>query len=415
MSLVRQAVKMLTQREWEDGYFDGRWWGITPSSSGVDVSPETAMRMTAVYACVRLLSESVAGLPLQTYSKLGNVRLPYPADDWLRLPNREYTRFRFWQEMMVGLLLDGNGIARLHRGKGGTVAAAWPLWSPSVTIDRDEKGNLRYKVGTEYLTEYDVLHIRGMSLPGQLRGLSPVGDYVAKNSVGLGIAAEQYAASVYANDATPGGYIQAPSIGSKEEADELKAQWTRAHQGSLKAREPAVFGGDASWKETSFTPEATQLIESRSFQVEEIARIYGVPPHMIASVEKSTSWGTGIEEQGIQWVKYSLRPWLERIEQSVNPLLYRPTWVNKDAETFCKFNVEGLMRGDLKARMEAYEVGIRSAMYTPNRCLALEDEPPYPEGDLHYAALNFYAVENGPPANTNSTTEPAIGGANEKA
>jgi phage portal protein BeeE len=114
-------------------------------------------------------------------------------------------------------------------------------------------------------------------------------------------------------------------------------------------------------------------------------------------------------------VTYSLRPWLERIEQTVNPLLYRPAWVNRDAEIFCRFNAEGLMRGDLKARMEAYEVGIRSSMYTPNRCLALEDEPPYPEGDLHYAALNYYAVENGPPANTNSTTEPAIGGANEKA
>ena len=374
--------------------------------ASVGVSPDTAMRMTAVYGCVRLLSESVAGLPLQTFSKLGGTRKQHPADSWIKRPNREYTRFRFWQEMMVGLLLDGNGLARMER-VGKKIVAVWPLWSPSVIIDRDDNGYRRYRVGPEtFLTDYEVLHVYGLTLPGQARGLSPIGDYVAKNAVALGLSAEKYASALYANDATPGGYISAPSVKTKEEADRLKEQWAKAHQGVDKALSPAVFGGGAEWRQVAFEPEATQLVQSRGFQVEEICRIYGVPPHMVASVERSTSWGTGIEQQGIQWVTYSLRPWLERIEQAVNPLLERPDWLNADAETFCKFNVEGLLRGDFKSRMEGYEVGIRSGMYTPNRCLALEDEPPYEDGDKHYMALNMYAIEDGPPLRT-ATGKPA--------
>jgi HK97 family phage portal protein len=375
--------------------------------SGAQVTPETAMRMTAVYGCVRLLSESVAGLPLQTYSKVGNIRRQHPAEDWLKRPNREYTRFRLWQEMMVCRLLDGNGLAEIKR-LGKKILAVWPLWSPGVNIDRDEAGYLRYEVAPDrFLTDYDVIHIRGMGFPGQARALSPIGDYCAKKAVGWGLGAESYASSLYTNDATPGGYIKAPSVKTKEEADRLKEQWLKSRGGRY--REPAVFGGDTEWKSVSFEPEATQLIQSRGFQVEEICRIYGVPPHMVASVERSTSWGTGIEQQGIQWVTYSLRPWLERIEQAINPLLARPSGLPADADVFCKFNVEGLLRGDFKSRMEGYEVGIRTGMYTPNRCLALEDEEPYEGGDKHYMDLNKYAIEDGPPARTaadKTVTEP---------
>jgi HK97 family phage portal protein len=362
---------------------------------------------------VRLLSESIAGLPLQTFTKNGTMRERHREDDWIKRPNCEYTRFRFWQEMMVGLLLDGNGIARLER-VGKKIVAAWPLWSPAVKIDRDENGYRRYQVGPdEFLTDYEVLHIQGLTLPGQVRGLSPIGDYVAKNAVALGLGAEDYAASLYTNDATPGGYIHGPSIKTKEQADQLKEQWVKAHSGQGNHRAPAVFAGDAKWESTSFEPEATQLIQSRSFQVEEICRIYGVPPHMVASVERSTSWGTGIEAQGIQWVTYSLRPWMERIEQAINPLLARPAGTPAEAEVFCKFNVDGLLRGDFKTRMEGYEVGIRSGMYTPNRCLALEDEPAYADGDKHYMDLNKYAIEDGPPVRASArqtAPEPAQAG-----
>jgi HK97 family phage portal protein len=386
-----------------------RLGGMLLSTSGIAVTPETATRMTAVYGCVRLLSESVAGLPLQTFSKTGDTRLQHPADGWLKKPNREYTRFRFWQEMMVGLLLDGNALARLVRS-GGKIVGAWPLWSPSVHIDRDEQGYRRYRIKGEYFTDYEVLHIQGLTLPGQVRGLSPVGDYVAKNAVGMGLAAEEYAAALYSNDATPGGYISAPSVKDKEQADKLKEQWMKSHQGVDKKQAPAVFGGDAKWESIAFEPEATQLVESRGFQVEEICRIYGVPPHMVASVERSTSWGTGIESQGIQWVVYSLRPWLERIEQALNPLLARPNGVARDAEVFCKFNVDGLLRGDHKSRMESYRQGILAGIYTPNQCLALEDMPPYPGGEKHYMMTNMYAIEDGPPerpATRQTPTEPA--------
>lgn len=405
---TKASINPSDPRTWPE-----EWVKAWLPDSGALVTPETAMRMTAVYGCVRLLSESIAGLPLQTFIKHGTRRERHPEDDWIKHPNREYTRFRFWQEMMVGLLLDGNGIARLER-VGKKIVAAWPLWSPAVKIDRDENGYRRYQVGPdEFLTDYEVLHIQGLTLPGQVRGLSPIGDYVAKNAVALGLGAEDYAASLYTNDATPGGYIHGPSIKTKEQADQLKEQWVKAHSGQGNHRAPAVFAGDAKWESTSFEPEATQLIQSRSFQVEEICRIYGVPPHMVASVERSTSWGTGIEAQGIQWVTYSLRPWMERIEQAMNPLLERPKGTPLDAEVFCKFNVDGLLRGDFKTRMEGYEVGIRSGLYSPNRCLALEDEPPYPEGDKHYIPLNYHAVEDGPPVRTSTgerVTEPAQAG-----
>lgn len=396
---VKAAVNPSDPHTWPE-----EWVKVWLPRTELTVTPETAMRLTAVYACVRLLSESVASLPLQTFSKLGSTRRQHPADDWLRRPNPEYTRFRFWQEIMVGVLLSGDGLARLKR-IGRKIVAAWPLWSPTVKIDRDENGYRRYKVGQEYLTDYDVLHVQGLSLPGSPRGLSPIGYFCAQNAVALGLGAEEYAKGLYTNDGTPGGYIKAPSVQTEEEARRLKEQWMKSRRGAY--QEPAVFGGDTEWRSVSFEPEKTQLLQSRSFQVEEICRIYGVPPHMVASVERSTSWGTGIEHQGIQWVTYSLRPWLERIEQAVNPLLERPSWVNPEAEVFCKFNVEGLLRGDFKSRMEGYEVGIRSGLYTPNRCLALEDEPPYDGGDKHYMPLNMYAVEDGPGGRTAPETQAA--------
>jgi HK97 family phage portal protein len=395
MSLLRGIVRMITQGEWEEGYFNGRWFGTSlPASSGVTVTQETAMRMSAVYGCVRLLSDSVAGLPLQKFQKVNGERQQIPQDAWLMKPNKEYTRYRFWQETMTGLLLDGNAFSRLYRTSSGSVAAAWPLWPPSVQVDRDDEGNRRYRVGNEYFTDWEILHIHGLTLPGQLRGLSPVGDYVAKNAVGLGIAAEDYAAALFANGAMPGGWIEAPSCKTEEEAKRIKQRWKEQQ---ANAHEPAVLSGDWKWHTEAFQPEATQLVQSRGFQVEEICRIYGVPPHMVASVERSTSWGTGIEQQGIQWVTYSLRPWLERIEQTVEPLLLPPIGAPKSAAVFCRFNAEGLLRGDLKSRLEAYEVGIRASIYTPNRCLAKEDEPPYEGGDVHYSQMNQYAIEQGRP------------------
>jgi HK97 family phage portal protein len=367
-------------------------WGV--ASSGVNVTPETAMRLTAVYGCVRLLSDSVAGLPLQTFSKSGDERQPYPADAWLQSPNPEYTRFRLWQEVMTGLLLDGNAFLLLKRSAGGNIIQAWPVWPSTVIVERDDEGYRRYRIGSEFYTDYDMLHIQGLTLPGQLRGLSPIGSYVAQNAVGLGIAAEEYAASVYRNGAMPNGVLLAPSVRDKAQADALKAAWKQAHSGLSNANDIAVLGGDATWQGTSFTPEAAQLVGSRSFQVEEICRIYGVPPHMVASVERSTSWGTGIEQQGIQWVVYSLRPWLERIEQSVTPLLRRPRTVPAAADLFCRFNVEGLLRGDMKSRMEAYQVGINAGIYTPNQCLTWEDLPGYEGGDTHYFPMNFMSTED---------------------
>lgn len=385
MSLIGSFIR---KHEWVSGTVQQlplAWTTSNTSTSGVDVTPETAMRLSTVYACVRLLSDSVAGLPLQTYSKRGKERLPHPADMWLSRPNPEYTRFRFWQEVMTGLLLDGNAFVQLNRASStGTIVQAWPVWPPAVVVDRDDDGYRRFRVGARLYTDYDMLHINGLTLPGQTRGLSPIGDYVAKNAVGLGLGAEEYAAAVYKNGGVPAGVLMAPSVRDPAEADRLKERWRKAHSGPKNANDIAVLGGDVTWKDTSFAPEATQLIESRSFQVEEICRVYGVPPHMVASVERSTSWGSGIEAQGIQWVVYSLRPWLERIEQSVTPLLRRPTWIDAEAEVFCKFNVEGLLRGDFKSRMEGYSIGINSGMYSPNRCLALEDEPPYPGGDSHY-------------------------------
>jgi HK97 family phage portal protein len=403
----------INKHEWVSGtvqQLPSAWANLGVSSSGVNVTQETAMRLTAVYGCVRLLSESVAGLPLQTFAKQGAERKPHPADLWLQTPNPEYTRFRFWQEVMTGLLLDGNAFILFKRAESGTIVQAWPLWPPSVIVERDEDGYRRFRVGSDFYTDYDILHIQALTLPGQIRGLSPIGDYVARNAVGLGIAAEEYAASVYKNGAVPNGVLVAPSVRDKDQADALKAAWKKAHSGLTNANDIAVLGGDATWQETSFSPEATQLITSRSFQVEEICRIYGVPPHMVASVERSTSWGTGIEQQGIQWVVYSLRPWLERIEQAVNLRLRRPSWLTTAAEVFCKFNVEGLLRGDHKSRLEAYQFGINTGMYTPNQCLAWEDLPPYPGGDSHYIQGGTFVIgEDGVPVGPAQDTAPEVG------
>jgi HK97 family phage portal protein len=198
------------------------------------------------------------------------------------------------------------------------------------------------------------------------------------------MAADRYAANHFSKGAAPSGALQVPSMPaevSQEVVDRLRTEFMNRHSGTDNAGKPMVLTGGTTWNQISLSPEASQLLETRKFERAEIASIYRVPPFMIGDVERSTSWGTGIEQQGIGFVTYTLRPWLIRVERADSALLPRPQYVQK--------NVDALIRGDLKSRYEVYTMGRNAGILSQNEIREKEDLPPIPDGDTYLTPLNM--------------------------
>lgn len=352
------------------------------SDAGVTVSTTSAMRLTAVYACVRLIAETIAAMPLKTYTGDGpdrrEARLPAERVIWDR-PNPEQTRQTFWSQVLVSLLLDGNAFVNTARDGLGRVAELWVLDPTLVSIGRTEAGERVYEVsGSGTLTPREIVHIPGILLPGAVRGLSPIGQ--ARQALGIAIAAEKLGARLFGSGTLLGGILEvdADLSGKEHVVQALQERFASMNAGLANSHRVAVIDNGAKFRPLGLPPEDAQFLESRRFQVAEIARLYGVPPHMIGDVERSTSWGTGIEQQNIGFVQYTLQPWIIRIEQAITAyLLPRPR--------YAKFTVDGLLRGDVATRIAYYGAGRRDGWLTPNQIRALEDMPPRedPAGDQY--------------------------------
>ncbi len=373
------------------------------SSAGKNVNERSAMQMTAVYACVRILSEAIAGLPLHMYqyqedgSKVK--ALEHPLYHLLHdEPNPEMTSFVFRETLMTHLLLWGNAYAQIIRNGKGEVIALYPLMPNRMEVNRDKNGKLYYQYtmtsddaktmegSTVILDPADVLHVPGLGFDG-LVGYSPIA--MAKNAIGLAIATEEYGSKFFANGAAPSGVLEHPGV--IKDPTKLRDSWNRAFGGSSNSNKVAVLEEGVKYTPISISPEQAQFLETRKFQINEIARIFRVPPHMVGDLEKSSF--SNIEQQSLEFVKYTLQPWIIRWEQNLQKALL----TEEEKKTFFFiFNVEGLLRGDYQSRMQGYATARQNGWMSANDIRELENLDKIPAesgGDLYLVNGNMMPLE----------------------
>lgn len=363
------------------------------SSSGKSVTERSVMQMTAVYACVRILSEAVAGLPLHfyRYKEDGSKEMAIDTNLYHLLhdePNPEMSSFVFRETLMTHLLLWGNAYAQIIRNGKGEIIALYPLMPNKMQVDRDESGKLYYTYtrsegeantmqgSSVTLEPKDVLHIPGLGFDG-LVGYSPIA--MAKNAIGLAIATEEFGSKFFANGAAPSGVLEHP--GTIKDPTRVREAWQSQFGGSGNSGKVAVLEEGMKYTPISISPEQAQFLETRKFQINEIARIFRVPPHMVGDLEKSSF--SNIEQQSLEFVKYTLDPWVVRWEQSLSRSL-----LSEDEKKvyFFKFKLEGLLRGDYQSRMNGYAIARQNGWMSANDIRELEDLDkltPEQGGDLY--------------------------------
>lgn len=357
------------------------------TTSGKPVNERTAMQTTAVYACVRILSEAVASLPLHVYEYQtdGGKKLVHDHPLYYLLhdePNPEMTSFVFRETLMSHLLIWGNAYAQIVRDGAGRVLGLYPLLPDKMDVQRDDRGSIYYvysrnsdenpmfkDYGNIRLKAEEVLHIPGLGFDG-LIGYSPIA--IAKNAVGMTLACEEYGASFFANGANPGGVLEHPGV--LKDPSKVRESWNAVYRGVNNAHKIAVLEEGMKYQQIGIPPEEAQFLETRKFQINEIARLYRIPPHMVGDLEKSSF--SNIEQQSLEFVKYTLDPWVIRWEQSLQKALLLPGEKNK---YFIKLNVDGLLRGDYESRMNGYATGRQNGWFSANDIREMENMNPIPD------------------------------------
>ena len=403
--------KIFKSRDKPKNYLGGLSFLFGQTSAGKPVNERTAMQSTAVYACMRILTESIVGLPLHLYKYNGNGKKMVVNHSLYRLlhdePNPDMTSFVFRETLMSHLLLWGNAYAQILRDHAGRVLGMYPLLPDKMEVDRDsvtgeifytytkssdENPNIK-QAGQVRLKKQDVLHIPGLGFDG-LVGYSPIA--MAKNAVGISLATEEYGAKFFANGATPGGILEHPGV--VKDPERLRQSW-HAQFGQKNSHNVAVLEEGMTFHHMTIPPEQAQFLETRKFQIDEIARIFRVPPHMVGDLEKSSF--SNIEQQSLEFVKYTLDPWVIRWEQSLSRSL-----LNEDEKRkyFFKFNLEGLLRGDYESRMSGYATARQNGWMSANDIRELENLDKIPAedgGDLYLINGNMLPLNKaGAYANT---------------
>lgn len=368
------------------------WFGGgSEAKSGVIVTDESAMRVTAYLAAIKIIAETIASLPLNLYQSRSDSRQRAPSHPLYEVlhyqSNPEMTAYTFRETMQGHILNWGNGYAFIDRDGAGRVTALWPLLPDRTWPDRDESGNLWYwttlpKSGElRKLDPFDVLHIPGFGFDG-ICGYNPV--RLAQEAIGLSIAAEEFGATFFGNGATPSGIIEHPRALSEEGLKSFKQEARAAYQGLSNAHKLMILEEGLKYHQVTIPPEAAQFLETRKFQIAEIARTFRVPLHMLQELERSTN--NNIEHQSIEFVVHTIRPWLVRWEQQIRSKLLSQR--ERRAGYFAEFVVEGLLRGDTKSRYEAYGSALDKGWMSPNEVRGLENLNPYEGGDAYRVPLN---------------------------
>jgi HK97 family phage portal protein len=375
------------------------------SASGAVVTPETAMKVSTVYGCVSLIAGAIATLPFPIYERTDTSRKVVPHDYWWMLneqANEAWTAATAFEYFISCRLFYGDAFALLLRSNpySNRVTGWEPLHPSRVWPFFDTAHQLRYQVTdrwgmTRVYDPADILHVPSMGFDG-LRSPSPI-TYAAREAIGMSLAAEEFSARFFAQGSTHDIALKSKNKLNEEQLDALRLSYTAKYGGGKNSRTPLILSGGLEVEQLSMTNADAALIPTRQFTVEEICRVFGVPPFMVGSTDKTTSWGAGIEQQGIGFVKYTLRRHLGPIEQEFN----RKLWPNRE-KYFVEYNTAALERGDYKTRMEGYRIGIGRAgepgWITPNEVRHLENMEPIAGGETLNSGVTPDAQKTAPAA-----------------
>lgn len=393
MSLISWIKSKFSRDKPQNNYrFSAFPFFFGKSSSGKEVTEFGAMQLSVVYACVKVLAESVASLPLHVYEQNdGNKKraVNHPLYTLLHdAPNSEMTSFIFRETMMISLLLHGNAYALILGNKHGRIGGIYPLNPKRMSVERNDNGQKVYtytvikgenpyliKSGQVTFPAKKILHICGLGYNG-LIGFSPIA--MARNAIGLAVACEDFGAKFFANGARPSGILKTPTL--IKDPTKLRESWESMYGGENAGR-VAVLEQGVEYQVISVPNSDSQFLETRKFQLSEISRIFRVPSHMINDLEKATF--SNITQQSLEFVIYSLMPWLVRWEQAINQALFSSA---ERGKYFVKFSVEGLLRGDYETRMRGHQIAINQGIMSVNEVRQLEDMNKISAeegGDLH--------------------------------
>jgi HK97 family phage portal protein len=387
------------------------WLGDGPTGAGVVVTPNNALTLAAVWACVRVISEDVASLPLITYRRLDRGKERAPAHPLYRLlhdePNPYMTAMQFRETLQGHVLLWGNAYAEIERDRDGRPLALWPLRPDRMSMPEvSEAGTLLYTYqtpndGPKPLTQSNVFHLRGLASDG-IVGYSPI--RLHRESLALGLATLHYGTRFFGNDSRPGGVLQAKNRLTDAVANRMRASWEDAHRGLNNAHRVAILEEGVEWKQVGLPPEDAQFLQTREFQVQETTRIFRMPPHKVGDLSRATF--SNIEEQAIEYVSDTLRPWAVRWDQQANKDLVMPS---EKGRIFCEHLMDALLRGKTLERFQAYQLGLQNGVYSANEVREFENRNPVEGGDVHLQMANMVPYGTKPQGQGAANAQPPAG------
>lgn len=385
----KRNVEELTAKEFAKLFVE-----YTNSKAGIPINRETAVKVAAVFACVNLISSTIAALPLVLYKSTDQGKIKAINHNLYSilhdLPNPMTISFDFWQMLIVNLLLTGDGIAVIKRDGDGMIKSLWNVPSGAVSIYKNTTTDEKYYLITEDGKQYkyypeNILHVQGMRFSSADTALDPV--VIAREALGLAVATEEYGAKYFSQGGNMGGVVELTGSMSEEAFGRFKESFNQAYTGLGSAHKWLILEDGAKANKLNNNNEESQFLETRKFQIIEIARFFNVPPHMIMDLERATF--NNIEQLSINFVQYCLSPWFKKIEQTV----YRDCLsVNDRKKHYAKFSANALLRGDNTARKDFYTAMIQNGVYSPNMVLELEDQNTYEGGDIRMVNGNMVPV-----------------------
>lgn len=369
-------------------------WGAGDSfsilnESGTLIDQITSMRISAFYSAVLLISDTISTLPMDSFRRVDGNRVPFrPKPEWVETPDIDLLRSEHYQQVLVSLLLDGNAFVRIFRDGRGDIANLVCLDPTRIQVSRNSVTRR-----PEYLIDNaqagivdfdDMIHITEIRKPGATRGLSRV--HELKENLGLASALQSFASRFFGQGATTQGIIEFPGNLTKEQVDDLRRSFDTKHGGFRKSHKTGVLSGGAKYVKTGANPDEAQMIASREFALEEIARIFRIPPSMLGITKPGAMSYASVEQNNINFVMHTLRPYVQKIEDAYSRLLPN--------QAFIKINVDGLLRGDFQTRISGYSVGLQSGFYSVNDIRRFEDLRPIDNGDQHRVPLANIDIED---------------------
>ena len=365
------------------------------TTSGEVVDYDAALTLSAVFAAIRLLSDSVSTLDLDVlYRSNGSEQKFRPKPSWVLSMNPELRNHEVLGQVVTSLLLDGNAyIATLRDGTGRVLSLS--VLDPTdvtATLATDDDGFQRLTFtsnqtpGFDYSTR-DITMVRGMLKPGQIEGVSPI--RACREMLGLGIAVQKFGGAFFGNGALPGAVVEVPGQLSEAGAQQLKSAWEDVHKGASNGSRLAVRTESANFSKISLAPDEAQFLETKQASVQDVARLYGVPPHLLADASNSTSWGSGLHEQNVAFSQYSLRPLVTRVEAALTSIM-RSEGI---AVAYCRFDLESMRRATSE-RWDTYSKSIQAGVLSIDECRAYEGLAALPDGkgQTHYVPLNLAPI-----------------------